>query len=61
MLDKKWVKVPPHLVDTLSLTRGVYLMISMPFYPTQRSCLAIKLIALVIYIKLGRSPRYQAC
>ncbi len=52
-LQQKWVRVFPHIVDTLLLSLGLYLMIVMKLWPTEHPWLATKLIALVVYILLG--------
>lgn len=52
-LHERWVKILPHVIDTTLLCCGVYLMISMQFWPTQQPWLLVKLSALVVYILLG--------
>lgn len=52
-LTVKWVKISPHVVDTLLLTCGVILMVLLHAWPHQTPWLAAKLIALVLYIGLG--------
>lgn len=53
ILQARWVKVVPHLVDTLLLVLGVTLMVMLSMWPHQHPWLAAKLIALVAYIGLG--------
>lgn len=52
LLQEKWVKITPHVVDTLLLTLGVVLAFSLPDGPWQGWLLA-KLIALVAYVGFG--------
>lgn len=52
-LQRRWVKVLPHLIDTVLLAAGVILMIMLRAWPTQQPWLAAKLIALVAYIVIG--------
>ncbi len=52
-LQRRWVRVLPHLVDTVLLAFGVWLMLMLRFWPHQHPWLVAKLIALVIYIGLG--------
>lgn len=53
MLRRRWVRVTPHIVDTLLLTFGVMLMILLRAWPHQTPWLAAKLLALLVYIGLG--------
>ncbi len=52
-LQRSWVKVLPHVNDTLLLTLGVLLMVMLRMWPHQHPWLAAKLIALLVYIGLG--------
>ncbi|MFO8045385.1 MAG: SirB2 family protein [Halomonas sp.] len=52
-LQRRWVKVLPHINDTLLLTLGVLLMVMLSMWPQQHPWLAAKLIALLVYIGLG--------
>ncbi|RRJ84821.1 SirB2 family protein [Aestuariirhabdus litorea] len=53
LLNQRWVKVTPHLVDSLLLACAIYLMISIHQYPFTNSWLTAKLLALLLYIGLG--------
>ena len=53
LLQRRWVKVAPHVVDTLLFVTGISLVIALNLYPTQQAWLAAKLTALVVYILLG--------
>nr|WP_301282569.1 MULTISPECIES: SirB2 family protein [unclassified Halomonas] len=66
-LQRRWVKLLPHLIDTVLLTAGITLMIMLRAWPTQHPWLAAKLIGLVAYIvigtlaiKRGRTPTIRA-
>ncbi len=53
LLQHRWVKVVPHLIDTALLVLGVMLMVMLSLWPHQHPWLAAKLIALLAYIGLG--------
>lgn len=53
LLQQRWVKIVPHIVDTLLLTTAVLLMIIIGQHPGNQSWIAAKLIALVFYIGFG--------
>lgn len=53
LLQRRWVRVVPHLNDTLLLVFGVLLMVMLRLWPQHNPWLAAKLIALVLYIGLG--------
>ncbi|GAB2930687.1 SirB2 family protein [Hafnia psychrotolerans] len=66
MLQKRWVKIMPHVVDTLLLLSGVALIFITHFYPfsPQGTWLTEKLFGVIIYILLGfvalsKRPRSQ--
>lgn len=52
MLQARWVKVAPHVIDTALLTLGILLAITLNFWPLP-AWLSAKIAALVIYIVLG--------
>lgn len=52
-LDKPWVKIAPHLNDTLLLGCAVYLMVISNQYPFAQPWLTAKLLALLVYIVIG--------
>ncbi|MGM0782691.1 MAG: SirB2 family protein [Pseudomonadota bacterium] len=67
ILQRRWVKVLPHVNDTLLLTFGILLMVMLSMWPHQHPWLAAKLVALLLYIglgtvaiKRGRSPATRA-
>jgi uncharacterized membrane protein SirB2 len=61
LLTRRWVRVAPHVVDTLLLLSGLALVALSRLYPTQQPWLAAKLIALVAYIALGTLALKRGC
>lgn len=66
MLQQRWVRILPHLNDTLLLVSGILLVTITHFYPfsPQGAWLTEKLFGVIIYIvlgaiALGRRPRAQ--
>ncbi|MDV7021222.1 invasion regulator SirB2 [Atlantibacter subterranea] len=66
MSTKRWVRIVPHVNDTLLLVSGVALVMITHFYPftPQGAWLTEKLFGVIIYIvlgfiALGRRPRSQ--
>lgn len=53
LLQQRWVKITPHIVDTLLLTSAVLLMIILHQHPGNQNWILAKLIALVFYIGFG--------
>lgn len=53
MLQRKWVKVVPHVNDTLLLLSAIGLMVVLQQYPFQTAWLTDKLIGLIGYIIAG--------
>lgn len=52
-LQRRWLKVAPHVNDTLLLLTGIVMMETLQMSLGQRPWLMVKLIALVLYIGLG--------
>jgi uncharacterized membrane protein SirB2 len=52
-LQRKWVRVLPHIVDTLLLLAGVTLAIMISQYPGTHAWLTAKIAGLIGYIVLG--------
>lgn len=66
-LQRRWARAVPHVIDTLLLTMGVWMLIKIGIWPTELPWLMAKLIALVVYIilgaraiKRGRTPQSKA-
>lgn len=53
MMEKKWVKIVPHIVDTVLLVSAISLCIVLSQYPGTSGWLTEKVIGLVMYIGLG--------
>ncbi len=67
MLQQRWVKIVPHLVDSVLLGSAITLAILSHQYPFAQPWLGAKVVALVLYIvlgtvalKRGRTPRTRA-
>lgn len=52
-LQQRWVKITPHINDTILLASGITLAINIQQYPLVHSWLTAKIIALLAYIGLG--------
>ncbi len=53
MLQRRWVKIAPHLVDTVLLGSAITLAVVSRQYPFAQPWLGAKVVALVLYIVLG--------
>ncbi|MCK9563913.1 MAG: SirB2 family protein [Bacteroidales bacterium] len=53
VLKTRWVRVLPHINDTLLLAAAIYLVIASHQYPFQQHWLTAKFVALGVYIALG--------
>lgn len=53
MLQRRWVKVMPHIVDSALLLSAVTLAILLSISPLSNAWLMAKIIALLLYIFLG--------
>lgn len=53
MLQRRWVRVAPHIVDTLLLASAIGLAVWSHQYPGQQPWLTAKVLALLGYIVLG--------
>ena len=53
MMEKRWVKVAPHIIDSVLLISAITLTILLQQYPFVDHWLTAKLLALVLYIVLG--------
>ncbi|WP_020656570.1 SirB2 family protein [Massilia niastensis] len=66
-LQQRWVRIAPHVIDTLLLASAVGLALWSSQYPFQAPWLSAKVVALVAYIvlgtialKRGRTPQVRA-
>lgn len=53
-LRVRWVRIAPHVVDTVLLASAIALAVQTSQYPLARSWLTAKVLGLVVYILLGR-------
>lgn len=53
MLQRRWVRVLPHLVDTVLLGSAIMLAFISSQYPFAQAWLGAKVVALLLYIVLG--------
>jgi len=53
MMTKRWVKIVPHVNDTILLIAAIILAVSIQQYPFIHSWLTAKFIALLLYIIFG--------
>lgn len=52
-LNERWIRILPHVVDTLLLASAVGLMLILRQYPFVHGWLTAKVLALIAYILLG--------
>ena len=52
-LQVRWVRIVPHVNDTLLLISGIALAVLIQQYPLVHGWLTAKLLALIVYIVLG--------
>ena len=53
LLQRRWVKITPQVVDTLLLVSAIVLAIQLQFSPLEQPWLLAKIIALLVYIGIG--------
>ncbi len=53
MLGKQWVKIVPHLNDTLLLAAAIGMLVVAGLNPLEHGWLMAKIIGLIVYIALG--------
>ena len=53
MLARRWVRVVPHVVDTVLLTSAIALAVMVDQYPLVHGWLTAKVVALTAYVILG--------
>jgi uncharacterized membrane protein SirB2 len=52
-LSRKWVKITPHVNDTLMLVSGIVLLFILGLAPWDTGWVAAKILGLLVYIGLG--------
>lgn len=67
LLQQRWVKIVPHVIDTMLLASALTMVAWSGQYPFAQNWLTAKLFALIVYIglgtialKRGRSKRVRA-
>ena len=53
ILNRKWLKISPHIIDSLLLASAVVLVIISQQYPAMFNWVSAKILALIVYIILG--------
>ena len=53
LLQQRWVKVTPHIVDSVLLISAVTLAVQLSISPLANPWLLAKIVALLLYILLG--------
>ncbi len=53
MLQKKWLKIAPHIIDTVLLLSAIGLISTLHLNPFTQGWLIAKIIGLLLYIGLG--------
>jgi uncharacterized membrane protein SirB2 len=53
VLQQRWVKITPQLVDTVLLVSAIILAVQLRFSPMEQPWLMVKIIALLAYIAVG--------
>lgn len=52
-LSRRWVRIAPHIVDSILLVSAIALVIELHQYPFVHHWLTAKVLALLVYIGLG--------
>lgn len=53
LLQRRWVRIIPHVIDTVLLASAITLAVWSAQYPLAQSWLTAKVIGLILYIVLG--------
>ena len=53
MLSRRWVRILPHVIDSVLLASAVALTLVIHQYPLANDWLTAKVVALVVYVALG--------
>ena len=53
IMNKKWLKIAPHVNDTILLAAAIYLAATLHIHPFNSPFILAKVIALIVYIVLG--------
>lgn len=67
ILQQRWVKISPHVIDSLLLLSAIALVVISNQYPWETTWLGAKVLALLVYIglgtmaiKRGKTPKVRA-
>lgn len=52
-LQRRWVRIVPHLVDTVLLASAIGMLLVLQLNPFTQGWLSAKIVALLVYIGLG--------
>lgn len=52
-LSKKWVKILPHIIDTILLASAIWLCFILSQFPLVNAWLTFKVIGVILYIVFG--------
>ena len=52
-LEQRWVKIAPHIIDTVLLASAIALAVLLHQYPLTNDWLTAKVAGLIVYIGLG--------
>lgn len=53
LLQRRWVKIVPHIIDTVLLASAILLTLIIQQYPLANDWLTAKVVGLLVYIGLG--------
>jgi uncharacterized membrane protein SirB2 len=53
VLSKKWLKILPHVIDTILLGSAIWLCVILSQYPFATAWLTFKVVGVVLYIVFG--------
>ncbi len=53
LMERKWIKIVPHVVDTVLLATALAMVVGLAINPLETPWLMAKIVALLIYIGLG--------
>ncbi|MBI1891524.1 MAG: SirB2 family protein [Burkholderiales bacterium] len=53
LLQRRWVKIVPHIIDTILLVSALTMVVWSAQYPFAQSWLTAKVLGLILYIALG--------
>ena len=53
LLQQRWVRITPHVVDTLLLVSAITLAVQLRMSPVEQTWLMAKIVALLVYIGTG--------